>query len=127
MAEIQPNIVFTILVAAWFTKNLSYTYIKAVKTILYYLKKSINSGIIYSSKKKLFFKWYLDLNWVSKKKSQKLMLDFIFILNRNQVSWCFKKQPTIVFSSTKIKNIILILIVKKTILFCFFLTKFDLL
>lgn len=58
--KIWLDITFVITIATYITKNLNYIYIKTIKTILYYLKKSI--GIIYNGKKTLFIKGYLNFN-----------------------------------------------------------------
>lgn len=39
IVKTRPNIVFVILLVSYFAKNLSYQYIKAVKTIFKYLKR----------------------------------------------------------------------------------------
>lgn len=45
--KIRLDIVFSIMVAIWFAKNLSYTHIEIVKTIFYYIKRLIGLKIIY--------------------------------------------------------------------------------
>lgn len=62
MMKIWLDITFVITIATYITKNLNYIYIKTIKTILHYLKKSINYGIIYNGKKTLFIKGYLNFN-----------------------------------------------------------------
>lgn len=47
MVETRPDIAFSIGVAACFAKNPSHAHTEAVKTILQYLKGSINRGITY--------------------------------------------------------------------------------
>lgn len=51
MIEIQYNIIFVIVIATRFAKNLSHIYTKVIKTILYYLKRLIYCGIIYYRQK----------------------------------------------------------------------------
>lgn len=47
IVEIRLDIFFTTSVVSWFTKNPDHQYIKAVKTILQYLKSSKKGEITY--------------------------------------------------------------------------------
>lgn len=61
--KIRPNIIFSIMVAACFTKNPSHPHTNAIKTIFYYLKKSMGCSIIFSSNgENLSIEGYLDSN-----------------------------------------------------------------
>lgn len=52
MVETRPDIVFSIVVAAYFAMNLGHAYIETIKTILKYLKWSIDYSITYRDKRK---------------------------------------------------------------------------
>lgn len=68
--ETRPNIAFSIIIAACFTKNPIHTHIKAVKTILCYFKGLIDCVIIYDiTRKNLSIKGYSDFDWAKDKKS----------------------------------------------------------
>lgn len=54
--EIQINITFKIVIIVRFFQNPSHAYIKIIKTIFSYIKKSINCKIIYVNKKNCLFK-----------------------------------------------------------------------
>lgn len=70
MVETRPDIIFSIAVAAHFAKNPSHVHIKAAKTILRYLKKSMDRGITYKGEgKNLSIESYLDSNWTQDKES----------------------------------------------------------
>lgn len=86
MVETWPDIAFAIVVAACFAKNPSHVDTKAVKTILRYMKGSINRGITYAGKKKLLIEGYSDSDWAGNRKSQKSTFGFIFMLNGGPVS-----------------------------------------
>ena len=60
IVETKPNIKFVTLVASCFAKNLGHQYIKVVKTILQYLKKLKDWGIIYDVQDKLLIEGYSD-------------------------------------------------------------------
>lgn len=87
MIETRPNIAFSIAVAACFAKNPSHTHIEAIKTILQYLKGSIDCGITYGDEgETLSIKDYLDSDWARDKESHRSTLGFIFMLNGGPVS-----------------------------------------
>lgn len=91
MIETRLNIAFSIAVAACFAKNPIHTHIEAIKTILWYLKGSIDCGIIYGGQGKTFsIKGYSDSDWAGDKESHRSMSGFIFILNGGPISWCSK-------------------------------------
>lgn len=86
IVKIRPDITFVIIVTVCFAKNLSHVYTKVVKTIFYYIKGLINCNIIYSNEENLLIKGYLNSNWAGNKENYKLILSFIFMLNRGLVS-----------------------------------------
>lgn len=88
MVETRPEIAFVIAVAARFAKNASHAHTEAIKTIICYIKRSINHGITYGDEKKLLIEGYLDFEWAGNKESHKLISGFIFMLNGGLVSWC---------------------------------------
>lgn len=46
IVKTKLDIAFFIMIRAYFTKNSNYVYTKTIKTIFYYLKKSIDCSII---------------------------------------------------------------------------------
>ena len=60
MVETWPEIAFVIAVTARFAKNASHAHIEAIKTIIRYIKRSINHGITYRGEKKLLIEGYSD-------------------------------------------------------------------
>ncbi len=128
MVETRPDIAFSITVAARFAKNSSHAHIKAVKTILRYLKGSMDCGIIYGDEgEPLSIKGYSDSNWAGDKESHRSTSGFIFILNRGPVSWCSKRQATVALSSMEAKYIALTLAAKEATWLRLLLTKLGLL
>ena len=69
MIETRPDIIFTTLLVSRFAKNLSYQYIKAIKTIMKYFKSPKNQRITYSEKEELKIKSYSDSDWACDKES----------------------------------------------------------
>lgn len=64
--RIRPNIAFSIIIATFFAKNISFAYIKTIQTIFQYLKRLINLKIIYTIKNLIFLKEYLHFNKTKK-------------------------------------------------------------
>lgn len=60
IVETRPDIAFTISVASCFAKNLGYQHIKAIKTILQYLKGLNKQRITYGGQNKLLVEGYFD-------------------------------------------------------------------
>lgn len=101
MVETRPDIAFSVAVAACFAKNPSHAHIEAIKTILRYLKGSIDRGIMYGGEDKLLVEGYSDSDWAGDKESRKSTSGFVFMLNGGPVSWCSKRQSTVALSSTE--------------------------
>ena len=87
MVETRSDIAFSTSVASRFSKNPSYQHTEAVKTILYYLKRSREHGITYKGEESLILKGYSDYDWAGDKDSRKSTSGFIFMLNSGPVSW----------------------------------------
>lgn len=67
-------------------------------------------GLVYGQrlKKQLFYSLtsYMDSNFASDPKNQKLVMSYCFFLNRVIVFWYSKKQKTVLTSTTKAKYIV---------------------
>lgn len=127
IVETRPDIIFATSIASCFAKNPGYQYIKVVKTILRYFKGSRERGITYGGQEELLVEGYSDSDWASDKESQKSTSSFIFILNREPVSWYFKKQATVALLSIKAEYIALTLAAKEATWLRLLLTKLGLL
>ena len=62
MVEMRLDIAFATSVASQFAKNPGYQHLKAVKTILQYLKSLKKWGITYGSQEKLLVEGYSNSN-----------------------------------------------------------------
>lgn len=62
IVDIRPDITFSIAVSVCFAKNLSHSHFEVVKSILRYLKGSINFEITYGRDKKLIIKGYSNFD-----------------------------------------------------------------
>lgn len=88
IVETRFDIAYVTLVVSCFTKNLSYLYNKAVKTIFYDLKAIRDVKITYGGeyRRNQIIKGYFDFNWVSDYITKKSTSVFIFMLNGRLIS-----------------------------------------
>ncbi len=102
MVKTRPDIAFATSVVSRFAKNPSRKHKEAVKTIMRYLKATRTLGITYGGEEEgdLIIKGYSDSDWASDHAIKKSTSESIFMLYERPVSWCSKKQTTVVLSST---------------------------
>ena len=112
MIEIRLDIVFAISIVSRYVKNSSKTHSKTAKIILRYFNITKNREIIYENNT-LDIVDYFDSDWIEDKNSRKFTSNFVFMLNDDFISWCFKRQSTIALSFTKIEYMTLTLAYKK--------------
>lgn len=84
-----------------------------------YLKATKSVEITYNGKEKgggdLVIKRYFNIDWADNHAIRKLTSGFVFILNRNFVSWYTKKQVIVALFLTKAQYVALTLVAKKAI------------
>lgn len=82
-----------------------------------YLKVIKSIEIIYGREKEgeknLAIKKYSDFDWIGNHTTRKSTFGFVFMLNRDSVSWFTKKQAIIALLLTKAKYIALTLVKRK--------------
>lgn len=83
MVKIRLDIAFAMLVVSCFAKNPFWQHIKAIKTIMQYLKTTKILSIKYSKNERgdLIIKGYSNSDWTSDYATKKSILEFIFMLN----------------------------------------------
>jgi hypothetical protein len=72
-----------------------------VKRIQRHLKCSLHHGLRIHSSSDSTLNTFLDLYWVRCSDDQKLITGYLIFLGPNLISWCSKKQPTVVHSNTE--------------------------
>ena len=115
MVKIRIDSAFAISMISKFANNPSLKHFHAINEILCYLAGSQDRGITFGKEEKLKLIGYSDLDWARDCANQKSTSRFIFILNGGPVSYAFKKQAVIAFSSTKAKYMALNLVAQKGI------------
>ena len=94
---------------SYFAKNSGPDYFDAVDQILRYLAGSQNKDITFEKKPEFCLIRYLDFDWAKDHTDRKLILSFVFTLNREPINYGSKKQAVVPLSSTKIQYVALIL------------------
>lgn len=114
--ETLPDITLAISVMNCFAKNLSRQHTEVLKTIMQYFKVTYTHDIIYGGDgRDLIIKRHSNSDWIGDHTLKKSNSRFIFILNRDLVSWSSKKQATIALSSIKAKYVALTFTTKEVI------------
>ena len=113
MIETRPDIAFATSIVSRHAKNPEKTHIEAVKIILRYLDVTKNRDIIFDEDD-LKIVDYSDFDWAEDKKERKSILDYVFMLNNDSISWCSKRQITVALSSTEAEYMTLTLTAKET-------------
>ena len=90
MIETRSNIAFVTFIISRHAKNSEKTHIEIVKIILRYLDVIKNRDIIFDEDD-LTIQSYFDFDWTEDKKKRKSISDYIFMLNNDSISWCFKR------------------------------------
>lgn len=86
-----------------------------LKTILRYLKGTINNRLYLATKNQTDFIGYADANWGENRIDSKSNSGFIFKLNGGTISWCCRKQECVSLSSTEAELIALTEAVKEAL------------
>ena len=118
------NIIFVIFLINRHAKNFEKQHIKVVKHILRYFQETKIKDIIFD-KNNLIIQNYFDFDWTRFKKDRKFTFDYVFMLNDDFISWCFKRQSIVALFFTKIEYIILTVVVKKAIWLRLLITELD--
>lgn len=115
MVEIRFDIAFVTSIVSCFAKNPSYYYNKAVKIIFCYLKATRSTEITYGGEQggDLVIKGYFKSDWAGDHVTRRSTSGFIFMPNGEAVSWCSKRQATVVLSSIEAKYVALTLEAKE--------------
>ena len=110
---IKPDILFVVGQLSRYNSNPQIIYIYTVKLVLQYLKRTMSLGLIYGrdvahlieSYKPHGIVGYVNSNYTSNLKDQKLIISYYFFMNRAVVIWSSKKQLIVSTSTREAKYI----------------------
>lgn len=92
---------FATSMISWFAKNLRPNHFSAINQILTYLVDSQNRDITFGKKLELCLIRYFDSDWARDHTDKKLILWFVFTLNKGSIYYNSKKQAVIALFFTK--------------------------
>ena len=101
MTGTRPDICYVVTKLSQFMSNPTQAHLNLVKSVLRYLKGTINEGIVYLKiNEPVQLVGYSDSDWGSSN-DRKSISGYCFKLSENSslVSWCSRKQPTVALST----------------------------
>ncbi|XP_073033885.1 secreted RxLR effector protein 161-like [Primulina eburnea] len=105
MISTQPDIAYAMGVASQCQLNLDPRYLKAVKDIFKYLRRTKNLFLAYENRE-LKLECYTHSSFQSDVNDSKSTFGFVFKLNGGAVSWKSSKKDTTVDSTTEAEYIV---------------------
>ncbi|KAJ4767670.1 Gag/pol [Rhynchospora pubera] len=97
----RPDISFTVNKLSQFMHDPTLNHWTAAKRLLRYLCGTLKHGILIHSTSTNTIHAYSDADWAGSIDDRRSTSGFCVYLGRNLVSWCAKKQPTVLRSSTE--------------------------
>ena len=97
----RPDISYPVGVVSRYMSNPKKPHLDAVKRILKYIKGTINFGILYKEIKDCQVMGYCDADYTGDCGTRRSTTWYFFSLGSGPISWCSKRQPTVVLSSTE--------------------------
>ena len=90
-------------VLSQFMAKLQESHWNAAKTVLRYLKGTLDFGIKYTDASVVELTGYSDFDWAGNPDDRRSTIGYAFSIGSGIVSWSSKKQPTVSLSSTEAK------------------------
>jgi hypothetical protein len=97
----RPDIAYSVGVVSRYMSNPKKSHLDAVKRILRYVKGTINFGILYKKIKDRQLVGYCDADYAGDYDTRRSTTGYSFSLGSRIISWCSKRQPNVVLSSTE--------------------------
>ncbi|XP_057969587.1 uncharacterized mitochondrial protein AtMg00810-like [Malania oleifera] len=97
----QPDISFAVNKLCQFMHSPKLTHWSALKSVLRYLKGTINHGLFFTSHSGLVLQAYSDADWGGCPDDHRSTSGFCIFLGNHLISWSSKKQKSVARSSTE--------------------------
>lgn len=102
----RPNIAYSVNKVCQYMQKPLDTHWKAVKRLLYFLKCTLDHGLVQKSTFDLKLKGFSYVEWASFIEDRKSTADFYIFLDLNLISWAARKQHKASPSSTKVELVV---------------------
>lgn len=109
----QPNVSYSIKNFSHFMIKLQVPYLTAAKSILRYITKILNYKIFYYTNSPTTLLGYIKIYWTKDLTHGQSIMDFVFKLQTNLITWLLKKQSTTALSSSEAEYIDLLIASKE--------------
>ena len=97
----RPDIAYSVSVLSQFMAKPQESHWNAAKTVLRYLKGTLDFGIKYTDASVVELTGYSDSDWAGNPDDRRSTTGYAFSIGSGVVSWSSKKQPTVSLSSTE--------------------------
>nr|GEU61319.1 zinc finger, CCHC-type [Tanacetum cinerariifolium] len=108
----RPDIAFVMGKLSRYTSNPGTHHWQAIKSVLKYLKKTMNYRLVYSGYPSVL-EGYTDASWISNTEDNSSTSGWVFLLGGGAISWAFKKQTCITGSIMESEFVALAATIKK--------------
>jgi len=99
----RPNIMFVVSFISRFMARLTELHLQAAKSVLRYLKGTVDYGIFYKKNENKQLVTFTDSDYARDIEDKKSTSGYVFMLSGGAVSWSSKKQPIVTLSTTEAK------------------------
>ncbi|KAK3038082.1 hypothetical protein RJ639_031636 [Escallonia herrerae] len=95
----RPDILFGVGLMSRYMEAPTTSHLKVAKRILWYIKGTLDYGIMYSSSQDFKLVGYCDSDWAGDKNDRKSTTGFVFYMGNSAFTWNSKKQPIVTLST----------------------------
>ena len=98
---IRRDIAFSVRVVSQFMDQSHETHLIAAKRIFCYIKGTLNYGLMYEKSKSFLLGVFVDADWAGDVNDRRSTVGFCFTAGSAAISWCSKKQSTVLCQVVK--------------------------
>jgi hypothetical protein len=115
LVNTRPDLCYAMNVLSQFMSQLRQTHWIAVKHVLRYIQSIVGYGLRYASSVDLSLQGYDDTDWAESTVAWKSTYGCCFTLGFGMVSWCSRKQNSVVLSTAEAEYIALSMAVREAV------------
>ena len=106
----RPDLIYVVSLISRYISRPTMSHWLAVKTIMRYVKRTTELGILYKKKESnVKLLTFTDSGYVSDLDDRRSTSGYVFMIGSEAVSWYSRKQPVVTLSTTKVEYIAAIL------------------
>jgi hypothetical protein len=101
LTHTRPDLAYSINLVSRFMHSPQLPHLQAVKSILRHIKAIVSMGLLYKKGEASTLTGFSDADWAGCIDDKRSTGAYLFKLGSTPITWCSRKQPTVVPSSTK--------------------------